>query len=249
MVQCIQVGEADLKGMDCIKRVYAPEGKSPCLTTMGGGHREPKVIVFPEATKKGYVVAKEGEGLDITFPNSKTRRGRLMKEKCNCLTSTNYDYGIVEKKPKQVSALTERRTEEAKEIRREIKKKTGKDWSPRRGKELVPRDDGKSNCLTTGLTKEHILEFSPIRENSKTVRSSGLQSYDRHEWDSVDELHWRKLTPLECERLQTVPDNFSEKGIDTNGEEVTISNTQRYKALGNAFTVDVIAHILGYIDG
>jgi site-specific DNA-cytosine methylase len=44
----------------------------------------------------------------------------------------------------------------------------------------------------------------------------------------------RKLTPIECERLQTFPDNFT-KGV---------SNTQRYKLLGNAFTVDVIAHIL-----
>ena len=35
----------DIKGMDCIKRVYHPNGKSPTLTTMGGGHREPKVAV------------------------------------------------------------------------------------------------------------------------------------------------------------------------------------------------------------
>lgn len=45
---------------------------------------------------------------------------------------------------------------------------------------------------------------------------------------------WRKLTPLECERLQTVPENYTEG----------VSNTQRYKMLGNGWTVDVIAHIL-----
>jgi len=45
----------------------------------------------------------------------------------------------------------------------------------------------------------------------------------------------RKLTPIECERLQTLPDNYTEG----------ISNTQRYKALGNGWTVDVISHILG----
>lgn len=44
----------------------------------------------------------------------------------------------------------------------------------------------------------------------------------------------RKLTPIECERLQTLPDNYTEG----------VSNTQRYKMLGNGFTVDVIAHIL-----
>ena len=89
------VGDADIKGHDSIKRVYHPQGKAPTLTTMGGGHREPKVI--------------------------------------------------------------------------------------------------------------------------------------------VDELTWRKLTPLECERLQTLPDGYTDKDV---------SNTQRYKMLGNGFTVDVIAHIL-----
>jgi predicted phage terminase large subunit-like protein len=38
------VGDADLKGNDSIKRVYHPDGKSPTLTTMGGGHREPKIL-------------------------------------------------------------------------------------------------------------------------------------------------------------------------------------------------------------
>lgn len=46
----------------------------------------------------------------------------------------------------------------------------------------------------------------------------------------------RILTPIECERLQTVPEGY------TNG----VSNTQRYKMLGNGFTVAVIKHILGY---
>ena len=47
----------------------------------------------------------------------------------------------------------------------------------------------------------------------------------------------RKLHPIECERLQGLPDGYTEG----------VSNTQRYKALGNAFNVDVICHILKYI--
>ena len=93
---CHQVGEADIKGYDIIKRVYGIYGKAPALTTMQGGHREPKIA-------------------------------------CS------------------------------------------------------------------------------------------------------DKIHWRKLTPLECERLQTLPDGYTDKGV---------SNSQRYKMLGNGFTVDVIAHIL-----
>jgi site-specific DNA-cytosine methylase len=47
-------------------------------------------------------------------------------------------------------------------------------------------------------------------------------------------LTWRKLSPAECERLQTVPEGYTDH----------VSNTQRYKMLGNGFTVDVIAHLL-----
>jgi len=94
------------------------------------------------------------------------------------------------------------------------------------------RTDDKSNCLTT-VDKDNVI-VSKIRDKSKTIRSGGRDSYDRHEWDSVDEFHWRKLTPVECERLQTVPDNYT----------AHVSNTQRYRMLGNGFTVDVICHLL-----
>lgn len=46
-----------------------------------------------------------------------------------------------------------------------------------------------------------------------------------------------KLTPLECERLQTLPENYTS----------ILSDTQRYKCLGNCWTVDVVAHILTHI--
>lgn len=50
----------------------------------------------------------------------------------------------------------------------------------------------------------------------------------------MNNVQYRKLTPIECERLQTVPDNYTNH----------VSNTQRYKMLGNGWTVDVIKHIL-----
>lgn len=48
-----------------------------------------------------------------------------------------------------------------------------------------------------------------------------------------DNVGYRKLTPIECERLQTVEDNWTSM----------VSNTQRYKMLGNGWTIDVVAHI------
>ena len=55
---------------------------------------------------------------------------------------------------------------------------------------------------------------------------------------STSETTWRKLTPLECERLQTLPDGYTDN----------LSNTQRYKAIGNGWTVDVIAHIFRFME-
>lgn len=68
-----------------------------------------------------------------------------------------------------------------------------------------PASDGKSFCLST-VQKDNYL---------------------------AEDLIIRKLTPIECERLQTLPDNYTEG----------VSNTQRYKMLGNGWTVDVITHL------
>ena len=58
-------------------------------------------------------------------------------------------------------------------------------------------------------------------------------------WQMVVEwMRVRKLTPIECERLQTLPDNYTE----------WVSDTQRYKSLWNGRTVDVIAHIFSFIN-
>ncbi len=56
----------------------------------------------------------------------------------------------------------------------------------------------------------------------------------------TDKYMIRRLTPCECERLQGFPDGWTEWGIDEDGEKVKISDTQRYRALGNAVTVNVI---------
>ena len=70
-----------------------------------------------------------------------------------------------------------------------------------------------------------------VRKDEKTNTLTSVQKDNL----ILNGLHngWRKLTPLECERLQTVPDNYTNH----------VSNTQRYKMLGNGWTVDVIAHI------
>jgi DNA (cytosine-5)-methyltransferase 3A len=76
-----------------------------------------------------------------------------------------------------------------------------------RGEGKKPEIGGnKANAMTTVQTDSMVLEDTIIR----------------------------KLTPIECERLQSLPDNYT----------AGVSNSQRYKALGNAFNCEVIKHIL-----
>ena len=70
-------------------------------------------------------------------------------------------------------------------------------------------------------------------KNGKSPTLNTCGGGNREPKISLGDKQWRKLTPLECERLQTVPDNYT----------LGVSNTQRYKMLGNGWTVDVIAHI------
>lgn len=116
----------------------------------------------------------------------------------------NYWKGCDKHGERSVVALTECRTEEAKEIRRSTK---GKDWCPRRAKEIVPREDGLSNTITAGFSIEQLLLDGKLK--------------------------LRRLTPLECERLQGFPDDWTQG----------VSDTQRYKCLGNAVTVNVVTEI------
>lgn len=63
-----------------------------------------------------------------------------------------------------------------------------------------------------------------------------LTAQDKH--GVLIEGYIRKLTPIECERLQNVPDNYTNQ----------VSNSQRYKMLGNGWTIDVISHIFSSIE-
>lgn len=78
------------------------------------------------------------------------------------------------------------------------------------------------------VNKSQTILATLYKENAKSMvkrNKRGLLIYEKG---------WRKLLPIECERLQTVPDNYT----------AYVSNTQRYKMLGNGWTVDVIVHIL-----
>lgn len=130
-----------------------------------------------EATKLGYTVIQPGECVDLAMPQSKTRRGRAMKDKTNCLTTSCdfYEY-----------------------------------------------------CGTLDAP------IYQVRDGMITVKG---QEYPIKLRDGCYII--RKLTVRECMRLQTVPETYA----------FPVSPSQAYKMLGNGWTVDVIAHIMGHFEG
>jgi site-specific DNA-cytosine methylase len=105
------------------------------------------------------------------------------------------------------------------------------------------RKDNKSNCLTT-VYKDSIVPYYKtdkrliikFNQNKASCLTGGANSGGNHSDMDVLVIEpdiCRRYSPIECERLQTLPDNYTEG----------VSNTQRYKMLGNAWTVDVISHL------
>lgn len=198
------------------------------LTELGYGHQwqvlDSKNHGVAQNRRRVFIVGHlRGEPRPKIFPFRGEHQEADEKNKSTCLDA-NYGKGIDNHGARTgvithtaLAALTERRTEEAKRIRRETRSSTGVDWCPRRGKELVPRQDGLANTVTTGQTKESLL---------------------------TDGLKIRRFTPLEAERLQGFPDEYTKYGIDKNGKLFCVSDTQRYKVLGNAVTVTVIKNII-----
>ena len=178
-------------------RIYGEDGISPTLNTMQGGNRQPFIVAMrgrnpenssdrtvgapteqrleantkgtsntltsvvkdnlvciPEATTKGYAEAEVGDSINLSVPNSKTRRGRVGK--------------------------------------------------------------GVAQTLDTGMQQYTLTPDSRVR----------------------------RLTPLECERLMSFPDEHTKYGINEKGEKVKISDSQRYKMAGNGVVSNVIRDII-----
>ena len=167
-----------------------------CLTARGQeGHAGMQLIKVKSATKAGYETAEEGDSINLSNPNSKTRRGRVGKGKAQTL-DTGANQAVVQ--PYQNIEIGDIRYDEG---------------------GFRPRKNGIAPALVGSNNKSGTPNCSILKDNT-TYRI-------------------RRLTPIECERLQGFPDNHTEYGI-YDGEVKKMSNTQRYKQCGNAVTVDVV---------
>ena len=226
---------------DVLETGHAWSEKSVCLTANYNGAHFPhdylwhqrqmvaenieKPLLIQENTIKGYTEINKGECFDNTFPNSQTRRGRKMDKKANCLTA------VVPQFFQYIGCAFRSRGKE---------------------KHLEVRKDEKANALTSVMTDSAICKPLQVGCKGKDAQANRIYSVrgksvclnangggggaktGLYKIDLPDgDYYVRKLSPVECERLQTLPDNYTD----------CISKTQRYKSIGNAWTVDVIAHI------
>ena len=227
--------EIDKKG-----NIKNNQDKAGCFTAgghSGGNHSDMDLIVHNMMPRSGDPT-KGGTG-HLTRNDGKTY--------CLDTGSTNA-VEIVAMRGHEQSVLTPKRTEYGKKIRKDYE--AGKIKTQRKNvQQLEPRNDGKTNCLTSVQKDNLVIQLNPSKE------SGGKQPYQQNRvYDIMGQMpapsaelggrnnikantSIRRLTPIECERLQTVKDNYTN----------VVSDSQRYKMLGNGWTIDVISHILNYI--
>lgn len=214
------------------QRVYSENGKSPTLTA---GNKEQYIETSDKPMQVG--IAVDVKGFDI-----QKRVYSLDGKSPTIMAAAGTGGGRVPKiethdTPKQVGIATDI---------------NGHDILKR-----VYSEDGKSPTVNTcqggnrepkvlaGAYRARSIDKDGNRVSWKEVKPKQMLELRRDEKSNTvtsvqkdnvltqDEVYWRKLTPLECERLQTVPDNYTDH----------VSNSQRFKMLGNGWTIEVIKHI------
>lgn len=145
------------------------------------------------AAQNGTEIGKEGDSINYSNPNSKTRRGRVGKGVAQTL-DTGCEQAVFQYGSKALNETLQKEKLSDNEVK-------ALDLYNRKAQDISPT-----------LTEPH---------------HNTLRLYEK---GSI-----RRLTPLECERLQGFPDNWTQYG-----SEGPISDTQRYKMCGNAVTVDVV---------
>ncbi|MCY8282874.1 DNA (cytosine-5-)-methyltransferase [Bacillus inaquosorum] len=215
----LMVGHVDLKGHDAIKRVYSPEGVSPTLTTMGGGHREPKIAIEQFSFDDGVSCCLDANYTKGTSPGEvgKGRRTHIIEKEITTVESSR-KIGIG--KELDVSHTL-----------------SASDW---RGLNRYQKQNAVVEVRPV-LTPER----EEKRQNGRRFKDDGepaftVNTIDRHgvAIGEYPKYRIRKLTPLECFRLQAFDDEDFEKAFAAG-----ISNSQLYKQAGNSITVTVLESI------
>ena len=225
-----QVGELDIKGSESLRRVYGLDGLCPTMTTMGGGNRQPKVLMptvaVKSATKSGYEIATENDSINFTHPGSTTRRGRVgvgVAQTLDCACNQ----GVIE--PKILDFTNSFGEDKVREY---------SDVCP------TLRSERSGLCVTEGQidivgslgganeSNSRIYGIDGISPTLLAGESGGGQNPVKH---LTHDFRIRRLTPRECFRLMGMKD-----------EDIALvnSDTQSYKIAGNGIEINTMRSII-----
>lgn len=209
----LMIGNCNPSGNGMNGNVYSENGLSPTLTTNKG---EGNKVAIKQATKQGYIECELGSVADLSYPDSKTRRGRVQDNGNTCPTITATETGVC-------------RIEDS--LEGSCNKLTHAEWKQKMYKKFVEDADGdiSSVCLNQSQTFGY---RPPVKGYSKTLKAN------THDIGIVNGIRIRKLTPRETFRLM----GFSDKDFNA-AQNAGISNSQLYKQAGNSIVVDVLYYI------
>lgn len=251
--------------------IYSVDGKSVSLCANGGGQGaktglykvEDKYYMTDSQTDR--LIERTGVDINIDEPKILDVYNKKIKEDGKCITLLEPHHNnmrLVEPIPVDEKYYL------SEEVQNRFKLKdseycvgtTAPDFRTIGQRDLVFGMHNKMGCLTAtdykqpkqiiedlkGFTEKQIKKFEDIETNAdksgcltEAIGRGGSSSeyLTMLKKNQMLTSRIRRLTPIECERLQTVPDNYTNY----------VSDTQRYKMLGNGWTVEVIAHIFSYL--
>lgn len=207
-------------------KVISEDGISSTLSAGTHGYAQ-GYIEINSATKDGFEKCKEGDSINLNFPKSKTRRGRVGKSVAQTL-DTSCNQGVV------IGSLRGRNPDNPKSRKSGLETK----------QMLEINQKGTSNCLTS-VNKDNLVILYNTNKNSQGNRiydDSGIATTQNSEGGGLGGktglynvgARIRRLTPLECWRLQGFSDESFYKAQKVN------SDTQLYRQAGNTITTRAI---------
>jgi DNA (cytosine-5)-methyltransferase 1 len=188
--------------------IYNPIGISPTLTTMSsGGNKQPFILVH-EGTKKGYTEAREGDSINIAYPNNISKRGRVGKNVSQTiLTSPNI--AVLENSKEFSQPKVQDRIYDSNGIYPTV---IASGFKPKIAERKM--FNSFNNKMITDIAPTQTCSCGNVTSTAAILVSEDFKTY----------MRIRKLTPLECWRLMGFDDKDFYKA-----KSVGISDTQLYK--------------------
>ena len=226
------------------EKYYLSEEKTKKLTlNLSLTSQDRHGIAVREATKQGYAIAEQGDSVNVSYPSSKTRRGRVGKQVAQTLQAGEVNQGVVVDDTQGYDGV------------RYYKGIAPTLRSSRSGlKTIVAPKEESGEVNQGGVMEDKNIRFTDdgFHTHRNDKKKSSIQgthvTYKEGKTHALTSNHVpmtlnnsriRKLTPLECWRLQGFTDEQFYKA-----KESGVSNSQLYKQSGNAITISVADAII-----